>query len=66
MITIFIHIPSLIIGVIIGYILVSLIMVFYSRFEATDFQRGYTDGVLDTERKYNNERTEETESGNKD
>lgn len=66
MITIFIHIPSLIIGIIIGYIIVSLIMVFYSRFEATDFQRGYTDGVLDTERKYANERTEETESGNKD
>ncbi len=66
MITIFIHIPSLIIGVIIGYILVSLIMAFFSRFDATDFQRGYTDGVLDTERKYANERTEETESGNKD
>lgn len=66
MITIFIHIPSLIIGVIIGYILVSLIMAFFSRFDSTDFQRGYTDGVLDTERKYANERTEETESGNKD
>lgn len=66
MITIFIHIPSLIIGIIIGYIMVSLFMLFFTRFEATDFQRGYTDGVLDTERKYANERTEETESGNKD
>lgn len=66
MITIFIHIPSLIIGAIIGYILVSLVWLFFDRFEATDFQRGYTDGVLDTERKYENERREETESGNKD
>lgn len=66
MITIFIHIPSLIIGIIIGYIIVSLLTVFVIRFNDTDFQRGYTDGVLDTERKYNNERTEETESANKD
>ena len=65
MITIFIHIPSLIIGVILGYTLISLVFVFFSRFEATDFQRGYTDGVLDTERKYANERREETESENK-
>lgn len=66
MITIFIHIPSVIIGIIIGYIIVSLIMVLYTRFDTTDFQRGYTDGVLDTERKYENERREEAESGNKD
>ena len=62
MITIFIHIPSVIIGVIIGYILVSLIMAIYSRFDATDFQRGYTDGVVDTERKYENERKRETDN----
>ena len=66
MITIFIHIPSLIIGAIIGYLLLSLAWLSFDRFEVTDFQRGYTDGVLDTERKYANERTEETESGNKD
>ena len=66
MITIFIHIPSVIIGVIIGYILVSLIMTIYSRFDTTDFQRGYTDGVLDTERKYENERKRETDNQNED
>ena len=64
MITIFIHIPSLIIGIIIGYILVSLIMTIYSRFDATDFQRGYTDGVVDTERKYANERKDGTDEQN--
>ena len=61
MITIFIHIPSVIIGVIIGYIVVSIVMVLYSRFDTTDFQRGYTDGVLDTERKYANERKDGTD-----
>lgn len=60
MITIFVHIPSVVIGVVIGYILVTLIVAFFSRFEPTDFQRGYSDGVTDTERKYENERTEES------
>ena len=36
-------------------------MVLYSRFDTTDFQRGYTDGVLDTERKYANERKDGTD-----
>ena len=59
MITIFIHIPSLIIGIVIGYILISSIFLLVNRFEPTDFQNGYQVGVKETERKYENGRTEE-------
>ena len=66
MITIFIHIPSLVIGVVIGYILIATIFILLSRFEPTDYQIGYNTGKKEAERKYENGRNEETESGNKD
>lgn len=56
MITIFIHIQSLIIGIIIGFCIATGLYVLFMRFEPTDFQTGYEIGRKEVEKEIKNDR----------
>lgn len=55
MITIFIHIQSLIIGVFIGFCIAIGLCVLFMRFEPTDFHTGYEIGRKEAEKEINND-----------
>lgn len=56
MITIFIHIQSLIIGIVIGFCIATGLCVLFMRFEPTDFQSGYETGKKEAEKEIKNGR----------